>query len=137
MNINELEQNSRWTKPDLGKEHDELVRTANELNLDLNKLLKASENGKLERLTLNIWHSLENTDSNDVNRGDMEALARISKSYDRDYKSILNAIQHNEQIESPIVLDRHDNHPYLISGNTRLMVARVLGMVPSVYFIFY
>jgi hypothetical protein len=116
-----------WKKPHLAEEMEELESAANKLNLDIFDLKKAWDAGKLKKLKLEDWKNLENSDSWSVTS--VEEATKIAKKYDRDIDSILLA----DKLPAPIILFTENEKPYLISGNTRLMVCRVLGYTPTIF----
>jgi hypothetical protein len=116
-----------WTKPHLAEEMEELESAANKLNLDIFDLKKAWDSGKLRRLKTKDWKDLENSDSWEISS--VEEATKLAKRYDRDLDSILLA----DRLPAPIILFKSGDKPYLISGNTRLMVCRVLGYSPMIF----
>jgi hypothetical protein len=116
-----------WKKPHLGEEIEELERTANNLNLDIFDLKKSWDAGKLRKLKVEEWKDLENSDSWTTNS--IEKATKLAKKYDRDIDSILLA----DRLPAPVILFRENGNPYLVSGNTRLMVCRALGYVPTIF----
>lgn len=56
----------------------------------------------------------------------MEDVRKIAMRYKRDLEPLLNAIQNEAPMQAPIILVLEDGTPYLVSGNTRLMIARAL-----------
>lgn len=116
-----------WTKPHLGEEIEELERTANSLNLDIFDLKKSWDGGKLRKLKIEEWKDLENSDS--WNTTSVEEATKLAKKYDRDIDSILLA----DRLPAPVILFRENENPYLVGGNTRLMVCRALNYNPNIF----
>lgn len=128
-----------WVKPDLNSELEEIKRTADEYSPDqeskeenfktLKELFKA-ESGLIE-LTDNTWKRLDNTDSNKKKITHIIDIIRVIRGYDSD-RSISHSLKQFEQakVQAPIVLfgrqSNKDNDPYLIAGNTRLMLVKLL-----------
>ncbi len=117
----------KWTKPHLAEEMEELESACNKLNLDIFDLKKSWDTGKLIRLKAEDWKNLENSDSWDISS--VEEATEAAKRYDRDIDSILLA----KKLTAPIVLFRGGKEPYLVSGNTSLMVCKVLDYAPVVF----
>ncbi len=116
-----------WKKPHLAEEMEELESAANKLNLDIFDLKKAWDAGKLRKLKVEEWKDIENSDSGTTNS--IEKATKLAKKYDRDIDSILLA----DRLPAPVILFRENENPYLVCGNTRLMVCRVLGYVPTIF----
>jgi hypothetical protein len=50
----------------------------------------------------------------------------------RDIMRIIEGMEHGDTLPAPIVLFRDGHPPYLIAGNTRLLVARAMGRRPKI-----
>ena len=118
-----------WIMPDIQSEVDEIKRTAEEEGLSESEINDAISKGLLEELTEEIWSQLQNTESYDhVRYQQMEDVKMYAeKGEGRDWKSLLGAIKEGKPMKSPIVLIKPNGVPYLVSGNTRLMLSKVLG----------
>jgi hypothetical protein len=135
--LTEIEQ--KWEKPSFGEEREEFERTAEELDLKLEKLHDAFKNGNLRLLPKSIWEKLNNTDS--IKTDSFDSLVQVLQKYkkkdpefERDWLGMKNAYKKGLPMKAPIVL-KHKGEYHLIAGNTRLMVARVLGVQPFVFLI--
>jgi len=117
-----------WLRPSLEEEAEEVQRTALELGLEPDKILSAAKDASLEILPEGLWSKTQNTDSFSVST--LEEVIRLARGYNKDFASILRGMA--SAVPAPIVLLRKGEPPYLIAGNTRLMVARVLGRTPKV-----
>jgi len=53
-------------------------------------------------------------------------------SHGRDWKSIKDAYERDTSMEAPIIAKLPNGIFHLISGNTRLCVARVIGLIPKI-----
>ena len=97
------------------------------------KFLEKARATQLVQLTDEIWDTVENTDSHSDNilRGDWETVARLAEEYNRDWQTLKKKIQNGESLDAPIIV-RRGNILHLVAGNTRLMVARALGIKPDV-----
>jgi hypothetical protein len=80
------------------------------------------------------WGHLENSDSYDIAPDDWETVRyhAVDGNPDRprDWESIKKQFE-NEHTVPPMILKMGDTL-HLVSGNTRLMVARALGKIPKV-----
>lgn len=131
-----------WVKPNFNLEEGEIRRTAMTLAGDnrdealkyLTQILEALSNGYLESLSDELWSNLENTDSwEKVEPGSIDEVRKISDGYNKNFKGVYNAILEGKEISAPIILIKPNRKPYLISGNTRLMIARALAQRPRVW----
>ncbi len=91
----------------------------------------------LVELTEDMWRELENTDSFDIQPGGWEKVAEHinytnkETGAKRDWEGLKQAMEQGKRLDAPIVL-RHAGQLHKVSGNTRLMVARALGIRPKV-----
>lgn len=111
-------------------ELDELDRTAQEFNVPINDLQYAFEAGKESILTDDIWSKLENSESYQIQN--LEQAVKLANKYKKNWKSIVSAIQNEQQLPLPMVLNYAENKYYLVAGNTRLMIYKALGVQPIV-----
>jgi len=124
-----------WIKPALETERGEFQRTAESFGLKVAEMMKAAEKGEIIQWPFTAWNKLENSDSFDTGT---EATADSAvSSYGRDTSSIKSAFATGSGLPAPIVWQRQDGTYYLIAGNTRLMVARALGVRPRVFLFRY
>lgn len=134
----------RWRKPtidDLRHEYGEIQRTAEQfLGKDvlsgcgqkyLVNITQALLDGEFIPLDDALWSRLENTDSWDMQKGNMELLKQKCAENDRDYVKFLDMIRSSDDLPAATILE-YDGRYHKVSGNTRLMVARVLGQRPYV-----
>ena len=123
----------KWRKPLISEEMPEFERTAVDLRINLRLLTSAFDSGELVELANWIWCLMVNTDSNEVfSIAEAEAKAEL---YGRDIARVFRGMTSHAILPAPIVLVRGDERPYLVSGNTRLMAARVLNVRPKVWLI--
>jgi hypothetical protein len=113
-----------YVKPSFHIEIDELKRTSQELGLVLNDLINGFNDSKIDVLSNKDWNKLENTDSNKINN--IKDVQELAIKYDKDFDRVYNQIIKDKKIEVPIILYRKGYNPYLIGGNTRLSILRVL-----------
>jgi hypothetical protein len=138
---NELKEYNNWSKPDLRKESGEFERVLNTFyNLSLNELpeeyisevLKNYDLSESELLSDIVWSVLHNSESWDLQKGDYQKLETII-SGSRDWEMLRESYQNNEDIECPIIAYIPEKDIYhLVSGNTRLSVAKAEGIRPRV-----
>ena len=126
--------------PDVLHEQGEIERVAGEFagenpHIFLAKFLECSKNKQLTTLDEHMWSKLENTDSYNIQVGGWDVVAQHAveghAENPRDWKSLKQRIESAEMLDAPIVCQKGDRL-HLVSGNTRLMVARALGKSPQV-----
>jgi hypothetical protein len=82
-------------KPNIKGEMDELQRVVQDLSRDENiettveELVDVFNNSTEEPISDEIWGKLENTESNEIEKGDMKAVHRIAKKYKKTSPQIL------------------------------------------------
>lgn len=128
-----------WVRPNIQSEMGEIERITKMVSGSddhsdrhyqevLQEIIQAMETASFEELTDEMWSILENTDSyHNVRPGYMEDAQKLALKYNRDWKTLLDALQHNTPIQAPIILIQKDSVPHLVAGNTRLIIARALG----------
>ncbi len=129
-----------WVHPDIQSEIKEIERVAKMISgsedhhdkdyqKTIQEITKVLETASFEELTDDMWSALENTDSyHDVRPGHIEDAQEIAKSYNRDPQESLDRIKNRDPFYAPIILILEDDTPHLVSGNTRLMIARALKL---------
>jgi hypothetical protein len=126
------------TRPDLEGEMDELQRAVQDLSRDENieisveQLVKAFNKSKEETLTNDIWGKLENTESNEIQKGDTNAVMKIAKMYNKTSPKILAKAIVKGEYNRPLILKLGERY-ILIAGNTRLCTAAAIGVSPKVF----
>jgi hypothetical protein len=128
-----FENHTTWIKPSIQEEMEEIKRTAEELHMPLRALLLAAQRGSLVVLDDVFWSQMENTDSWETT--DMDIVEKLGTEYERDVDGLVQAMKTGQTLPAPLVLLKPNGIPYLIGGNTRLMVARALGIRPKVFLI--
>ena len=134
-------QSPNWISPDLQKERGEIERVSLEVfqEQDTNKFfsqfLKASKEAKLIEISEDMWQQLENTDSFEISSQDWDTVRIHAEDehpdHPRDWKYYKTIYEQGGTVETPTVVKR-DDRLHLVAGNTRLMVARALGIKPKV-----
>lgn len=120
--------------PDIEAERGEFERVAATFGVDSDTLIfLAQEEGKLVDLPMDVWDTLENTDSDTVVQGDWDRVGEIysGPEYHRDWREYRKRIEGGMSVDAPIIM-KYDGVYHLISGNTRLVVSRALGITPKV-----
>ena len=87
-------------------------------------------NGKLTPLSNHIAVRLANTQYNKIHS--MKDIKLISDQSGDDYAQIIKQYESGTQY-APTILRINTNKYYCVSGNTRLMIAKILGIVPTIY----
>ncbi len=125
-------------KPDIEGEMDEFQRLSQDLRRDekieisVEELVSAFEGLKEQTLTNDVWSELENTESNEIEKGDFNAVNDIAKTYNKtNPKKLMKAIESGDY-KRPLILKMGDRH-ILIAGNTRLCTAAAMGINPKVF----
>jgi hypothetical protein len=93
--------------------------------------MEASKIATLSSLSEDDWGRLENTDSFDITKGDWGTVEYHSNAGARDWKSLKTRLEQGQAVDAPVIFKKGETL-HLVSGNTRLMVTRALGMVPKV-----
>jgi ParB-like chromosome segregation protein Spo0J len=78
-----------------------------------------------------VCDKLENTESNEIKKGDFDSVYDIASMYGKtDPKELQLSIESGEY-KRPLILNFNDRY-YLVAGNTRLMTAAAMGVEPNV-----
>jgi len=118
-------------------EMDELERAAQDLSRDgdyetsVKKIMKVLKNSEETTLTDKIWSKLENTESNQIKKGEMDKVEELAKKYNKTSPKTLSTSLKNGDYRPPIIL-KFGNRYHLVAGNTRLCTAAALGINPKV-----
>ena len=141
------EVNPNWIRPDLKHERGEIERvlrgflgeTANKENMK--RIMDILENAPMVELSEKLWESIDNTDSfHNIRPGHPEDAETKVEEYNqelapenkRNFKRHLKCYLNGTPMETPIIIKNKEGILHLVSGNTRLMVARALGVKPKV-----
>ena len=122
-----------WKKPSWSEEFKEMERTSEELGVPIILLKKSFEQGNMMQPLKSLLKSMENTDYNEVKT--IEDVKRFADEYERNSDAIIDGFKQGKPMAAPIVALRKGKRPYLISGNTRLMVSKALEIIPELYVI--
>lgn len=128
----------QWVRPSLEPEMGEILRVAEKFSNTsehesaiTEKLKNGIQNGVLVGLADDLWSKLENTDSWKIGMGNFALVRSFAEEYGRDDQKLLEAMRQGKSMEAPVILQFGDTL-HLVSGNTRLMLAKALGKTPKV-----
>lgn len=118
-------------------EMDEIERAAQDLSRDntyetsVKEILDVFKKAKETKLDDRVWKKLENTESNQIKKGEMDKVIDLAKKYNKSSPlKLKNAILSGEY-RPPLILKFGDRY-HLVAGNTRLCTAAALGKNPKV-----
>ena len=124
----------RWTKGSFSSEAAEFKRYTQDVR-ELAEITNTYNVASLSVLTDTMWKALENTDSWDTKTLDDIFRALKANNAPRNLERILQQFVAGE-VAAPIVISS-DEGMECLAGNTRLMVARMLGVRPKVVVVKY
>jgi len=121
---------------EISKEWGEVERTINTFNkkgynVEWNKMLVDLYESSEIVLDDIIWSRTENTDSTDVNKWDFSCFRRLMEEK-TDMVTLFFKILLGFPTEKPIIWKYKPQKYYLISGNSRLCIHKILGKRPKV-----
>jgi hypothetical protein len=125
-------------RPNISGEMDEFQRLSQELSRDENieisveDIVKSFENAEEKTLTKDIWKKLENTESNEIEKGDMDSVIKVAKKYNKTNPKKLAQSLKSGDYSRPLILKLGGRY-ILVAGNTRLCTSAALGMEPKVF----
>ena len=131
MGINES------TKSYINSEMDEIERAVQDLsrdediNISVKEVKKKFQDAEPTKLTKSIWKKLENTESNEIGKGDIEAVEKIAKKYNKTSPTKLKKSLESGDYNPPMII-KFKNRYHLVAGNTRLCTAAAMGITPNV-----
>jgi hypothetical protein len=118
-------------------EMDEFERAAQDLSRDegieisVNQLLDAFEKSKEVKIPDDVWGRLENTESNQIKKGEINKVIALAKQYNKQHPKELKKALLSGDYRRPLILKFGDRY-HLVAGNTRLCTAAALGIKPQV-----
>ena len=133
-----LDKKTTISRPDLKGEKDELQRVAQHLSREENiettvkELVDAFNKSTEEQIPNDVWKKLENTESNEIEKGDMKAAYKVAKMYKKTSPRILAKSLVDGDYKRPLIVKFGDRY-HLVAGNTRLCTAAALGIKPNVF----
>jgi len=125
-------------RPDIEGEMDELQRVSQDLKRDedidisVDELVKAFGKSREQKLTNDVWFKLENTESNQIKRGEWSKVMDIAKNYNKTNPKKLKSAIESGNYNRPLILDLGGRY-ILVAGNTRLSTAAAMGVTPMVF----
>jgi hypothetical protein len=120
----------KFRHPDFEAEIGEFERVSIKFGIPVSDLLRSAESAELNFIEDDVWESLENTDSTNIKPGDWAEVDTLAKQAERDWEEVKRKIEAGVEY-APIIL-KHNGEYHLVSGNTRLMVCKAMGIVPKV-----
>jgi len=122
--------------PEVGSERGEIERVARIFSKDdpgrfVEDFFRAAENSQLVEISDAVWIALENTDSADIALGRWDLVEYHAAPGKRDWQTLRATMEQGKELDAPIVV-KVGGVFHLVSGNTRLMVAKALGVRPKV-----
>jgi hypothetical protein len=133
----EVEYFMKRRKKYLQSEMDEIERAAQDLNRDeninvsVNDIYQAFDNSRETTIPDEVWSNLENTESNQIKKGDMKSVMALAKKYNKQDPRELKTALKSGDYKRPLIL-KFGNRYHLVAGNTRLCTAAALGIKPKV-----
>lgn len=125
-------------KPNVKGEMDEIKRVSQYLTrhedfaVSVDEVKKALKRAEEVTLTNELWSKLENTESNQVKKGEFDKVLAIAKHYNKSNPYKLRMKLVDDTYERPMIVKFGDRY-HLVSGNTRLSTAASMGMNPKVF----
>jgi hypothetical protein len=124
-------------KESINDEIEELQRASQDLSRDegidvsVEKLTKLFQDANEVILNDDIWKKLENTESNQIKKGEIKKVEELAKKYDKTPPSMLKKALLKNEYNRPLIIKFGDRY-HLVAGNTRLSTAAALGFRPDV-----
>jgi hypothetical protein len=118
-------------------EMDEIERAAQDLSRDdkyetsVKEILNVFKKSKETKLDDKVWKKLENTESNEIEKGDMSKVVKLAKKYHKSSPLKLKDAIMSGDYRPPLILKFGDRY-HLVAGNTRLCTAAAMGVNPKV-----
>lgn len=128
----------KFIYPDLNDEKFEIEEAADNYGLSKRKMFEYVGTGRLTNLTPSMWSKLRNTDSWDVQmtQKDVREYAEYRGKDPVTTNRIIAGMKSSQTFYAPIIFS-HEGELYCVSGNTRLMTAMALKVIPKVYIFTY
>ena len=118
-------------------EMDEIERASQDLNRDekidisVNDIMNSFMKAKEVDLDKDTWSKLENTESCDIKKGELNKVIDIAKKYNKTNPLKIKKSLMNGDYRRPLILKINDRY-HLVAGNTRLCTAAAMGITPKV-----
>ena len=133
----EAEQFVKRREKYLKDEIDEFERASQDLsrneNIDVSvsQLMDIFQQSREVTIPEKVWNSLENTECNQIKKGEMKKVLDLAKKYNKQNPKELKKALMSGDYRRPLILKFGDRF-HLIAGNTRLCTAAALGIRPKV-----
>ena len=140
LRIREMMGINESTKSYINSEMDEIERAVQDLsrdediNISVKEVKKKFQDAEPTKLTKSIWKKLENTESNEIEKGDTEAVEKIANKYNKTSPTKLKKSLESGDYNPPMII-KFKNRYHLVAGNTRLCTAAAMGITPNVLII--
>lgn len=135
--LDELEDLHREKKEYISNEMDEIERAVQDLSRDndietsVEDVISSFNKAEKVDLTKDIWSKLENTESNEIKKGEMNKVVDLALKYNKTSPLKLKNSLIKGDYNPPMILKFGDRY-HLVAGNTRLCTAAALGITPKV-----
>jgi ElaB/YqjD/DUF883 family membrane-anchored ribosome-binding protein len=135
--LDELETILKQKDKYIGDEMDEIERAVQDLSRDgsleitVQDVVRAFTKAKEIVIPKDVWLKLENTESNQIKKGEMKKVIAIAKQYNKTSPLELKKALVKDEYNPPLILKFGDRY-HLVAGNTRLCTAAALGIKPRV-----
>jgi hypothetical protein len=107
-------------RPNIEGEMDEFQRLSQDLKRDedievsVSEIVNAFESADEETLSDDVWEKLENTESNEIEKGDMDAVMDVAKMYKKtNPKTLVKALK-SGKYSRPLILNINDRYILLL-----------------------
>lgn len=134
---NEVNYFIQRRKKYLKSEMDEIERVVQHLNrvenmnVSVEDVYQALDNAVEVKIPDEVWNKLENTECNQIKKGEMKKVMALAKKYNKqDPRELKKALQSGDY-KRPLILKFGDRF-HLVAGNTRLCTAAAMGIKPQV-----
>jgi hypothetical protein len=123
----------------IANEIDELQRVVQDLkrnedlDISLGKLVNAFSKSKEVRLSKDIWNNLENSESPEIIKGDIDSVKKLAKKYGKTNPDVLVKALKSGEYHRPLIVKFDGDRYHLVAGNTRLCTAKAMGITPNVF----
>lgn len=121
----------------ISKEMDEIQRAVQDLSRDgefettVQDVVDAFTKAKEVVIPKDVWSKLENTESNQIKKGEMKKADEVAKKYNKTSPSTLKKALSKDEYNPPLIIKFGDRY-HLVAGNTRLCTAAAMGLRPRV-----
>lgn len=122
---------AKWEQPTFESEVEAFKEASAALDIPLEALREALQEGAMSPLDGYTWCSMDNSDCNET--FSLAEVDRVAARYGQDPGPLSQALAKGQTLPAPIILDREKWRSYLIAGNVRLMLCRALDLRPLVW----